>query len=218
MSATRGLKNIIQYTDKPKYESTGLKTNWLKLADGQSVKIRFVEELDEDSANFNKERGLSVVFAEHTNPKDFKRKAECTMDTEGRCFACEMARKEPKKGWAQKKRWYGNVLVDDGMSSPYIAVWSMGTSDKSPTWQTILEHVGETGSISNIEWKLKRSGQGLETTYLLLNAKVDAEPFKWSGLEFTNLDKVIREVPYAEQESFYFGFDTPSITSSNTDW
>ena len=79
MSVTKGLKDINALLDKPKYEGTGSKVRWLKLADGQAVKIRFIEELDEDSSNYDAKRGLAIVVKEHTNPKDYKRKAVDTM-------------------------------------------------------------------------------------------------------------------------------------------
>jgi len=217
MSVVKGLKNINALLDKPKYDNNAIKVRWVKLADGQAAKIRFVEELDEDSASYNESRGLAVVVAEHTNPKDYKRKAACTQDTEGRCFGCEMARKEPKSGWKARMRFYCNVLVDDGLEDPYIAVWSQGISKQS-AFNTIREYALETGSVSNLQWKLKRNGQGTETNYTLIPSKPDSEPFKWDSFEFHNLDKVVREVPYPEQESFYFGFDTPSVTSTNIEW
>lgn len=217
MSVIKGLKDINALLDKPKYESTGQKVRWVKLADGQSAKIRFVEELDEESASYSPDRGLSIVVAEHTNPKDYKRKAVCTQDTEGRCFGCEMARKEPKSGWRSRMRFYCNVLIDDGTEAPYVAVWSQGISKQS-AFNTIREYALETGSISNLEWKIKRNGQGTETSYTLLPTKPDSEPYVWADQEFFNLEKVVREVSYAEQENFYFGFETSSITSSNTDW
>ena len=217
MGVIKGLKDINAILDKPKFEGTGTKVRWVKLADGQSAKIRFVEELDEDSANYSADRGLSVVIAEHSNPKDYKRKAACTMDSEGRCFACEMARKEPKAGWRSKLRFYCNVLVEDGLEPAYVAVWSQGVTKQS-AFNTIREYALETGSISNLEWKLKRNGQGTETNYTLLPTKPDSEPFKWGDYEFHNLEKVVREVPYPEQEAFYFGFDTPSVTSTNVEW
>ena len=218
MSVIRGLKDISAIMDKPKFENNGPKVRWVKLVDGQSAKIRFVEELDQDSASYSEDRGLSVVISEHTNPKDYKRKAVCTQDSEGRCFGCEMARKEPKSGWRSRLRFYCNVLVDDGTETPYIAVWSQGISKQS-AFNNIREYALDTGSISNLEWKLKRNGQGTETNYTLLPSKPDTEPFTWTGYEFHNLEKVVREVPYAEQESFYFGFDAgSSVTSSNIDW
>jgi hypothetical protein len=66
MTIVKGLKNINALVDKPKYDENSPKVRWLKLADGQSAKIRFVEELDEDSANYNKDRGLALVVKEHT--------------------------------------------------------------------------------------------------------------------------------------------------------
>jgi hypothetical protein len=108
-------------------------------------------------------------------------------------------------------------LVDDGTEDPYIAVWSQGISKQS-AFNTIREYALETGSISNLVWKLKRNGQGTETNYTLIPSTPDTEPFKWDGKEFFNLEKVVREVPYPEQEAFYFGFDTPSVTATNIDW
>lgn len=217
MSVIKGLKNINALLDKPKYENTGAKVRWLTLTDGQSAKVRFVEELDSDSAHFAEGRGLAVVIAEHTNPKDYKRKAACTMESEGRCFGCEMSKKEPKSGWRARLRFYCNMLVDDGLEDPYVAVWSQGISKQS-AFNTIREYALETGSVSNLEWKLKRNGVGTETNYTLIPTKPDTEPFAWGEYEFFNLEKVVREVPYPEQEAFFFGFDTPSITATNTDW
>ena len=217
MSIIKGLKDISAILDKPKFEGTGQKVKWVKLADGQSAKIRFVEELDEDSASYSADRGLSVVIAEHTNPKDYKRKAACTMDSEGRCYGCEMARKDPKSGWRSRLRFYCNVIVNDGVEEPYVAVWSQGISKQS-AFNTIREYALDTGSVSNLEWKIKRNGQGTETNYTLLPIKPDSEPYNWGTVETFDLEKVVREVPYAEQESFYFGFETNSATSSNGDW
>jgi hypothetical protein len=220
MSVIKGLKNINALLDKPKYDENTPKVRWLKLADGQSVKIRFIEELDEDSANYNEERGLALVVKEHTNPKDYKRKAIDTTDTEGRDWAEEMYRKDPKgnAGWRGRLRFYCNVLVDDGVEAPYVAIWSMGVSKQS-AFNTIREYALETGSISNLSWKLKRNGQGTETSYTLIPTAPDQEPFNWNSVRPFPLESALNKVPYAEQEAYYLGFDTPSVTSSsNIDW
>jgi hypothetical protein len=219
MSIIKGLKDINALLDKPKYDENRAKVRWLKLADGQSVKIRFIEELDEDSSSYSPDRGLALVVKEHSNPKDYKRKALDTMDTEGRDWAEEMYRKDPKgnSGWKAKLRFYCNVLIDDGMEAPYVAIWSMGVSKQS-VFNTIREYALDTGSISNLQWKLKRNGQGTETNYTLIPVAPDAEPFNWSGITPFPLESALNKIPYAEQESFYLGFDTPSVTSSNIDW
>jgi hypothetical protein len=220
MSVTKGLANINALLDKPKYDENKPKVRWLKLADGQAVKIRFMEELDEDSANYSEGRGLALVVKEHTNPKDFRRRAVDTMDTEGRDWAEEMHRKDPKAGWRGRLRFYCNVLVNDGIEDPYVAIWSMGVS-KMSVFNTIREYAIETGSISNLEWKLKRSGQGTETSYTLIPSAPDSEPFGWDELEPYPIEMALNKIPYAEQEAFYLGFDQPSggsVSSSNLDW
>ncbi len=216
MSIVKGLKNINALLDKPKYE--GSKVRWLKLADGQALKIRFVEELDEDSASYSENRGLALVVKEHTNPKDYRRKAVDTMETEGRDWAEEMHRKDPKAGWRARLRFYCNVLVDDGIEDPYVAIWSMGVSKQS-AFNTIREYALETGSISNLTWKLKRNGQGTETSYTLIPSIPDTEPFAWSDTQPFPLESALNRISYAEQEAYYLGFDGPSATSAtNADW
>jgi hypothetical protein len=218
MTVIRGLKNINALVDKPRYDSDKPRVRWLKLSDGQAVKLRFLEELDEDSPNYSPERGLSLVVKEHVNPKDFRRRAVDTMDEEGRDWAEEMHRKDPKAGWKGRLRFYCNVLVDDGMEDPYVAIWAMGVS-KMSVFNTIREYALETGSVSNLAWKLKRNGQGTETNYTLIPSAPDTEPFAWDGVEPYPLEMALNKIPYAEQEAFYMGYDSPSSsTSSNIDW
>jgi hypothetical protein len=219
MSVVKGLANINALLDKPKYDSDKPRVKWLKLADNQAVKIRFIEELDEESSNYSADRGLALVVKEHVNPKDYRRRAVDTMDSEGRDWAEEMHRKDPKAGWRGRLRFYCNVLVDDGIEEPYAAIWSMGVS-KMSVFNTIREYAIETGSISNLVWKLKRSGQGTETSYTLIPSAPDTEPFDWKSVEPFPIEMALNNIPYAEQEAFYLGFDQPgaATTTSNLDW
>ena len=218
MGVIKGLQNINDLLDKPKYDESKPRVKWLKLADGQAAKIRFVEELDEDSPNYSADRGLALVVKEHTNPKDYRRKAVDTMDTEGRDWAEEMHRKDPKAGWRARLRFYCNVLIDDGVDEPYVAIWSMGVGKQSP-FNTVREYALETGSISNLTWKVKRNGVGTETSYTLIPGAPDTEPFDWKNHEPFPLESALSKIPYAEQEAFYLGFDSPGTSSAtNMDW
>jgi len=219
MGIMKGLKEMEKALERPSAMSDGSpKVRWLKLEDNQGAKVRFVNELDEDSPNYDVERDLAIIVSEHTNPKDYKRKAVCTVDSEGRCFGCEMSRKDPKAGWRARFRYYTNLLVDDGMEDPYVAVWSQGVGKQS-VFNTIREFALDTGSITNRTWKLKRSGSGTDTTYILIPGDPDTEKHDWAGVEPFNLEKVVREVAYAEQESFYLGFDSPNAASTtNLEW
>jgi hypothetical protein len=219
MAVITGLKNIQKVIEKPKGAIDAPKATWLKLEDGQGIKVRFINEVDGDSKFYDENRGLAIVVAEHTNPKDYRRKAVCTMDDEGRCYGCEMARKEPKTGWKARLRFYCNVLVDDGNKDPYVAIWSQGVGPKVTSTNTIFEYASDNGSISNLIWRLKRNGTGTQTNYVLIPIAPDTETFDWSGIEPYDLQKsAIRNVNYPDQESFYMGLIEDTTTSTAVDW
>jgi hypothetical protein len=46
MGLVKGLKAMNQTIDRPAASSDGPRGRWLKLNDGQSVKIKFLQELD----------------------------------------------------------------------------------------------------------------------------------------------------------------------------
>jgi hypothetical protein len=216
-SVITGLAGIRKKMERPKLDD-GPRARWLKVEDGQSVKIRFINELDPDSPSYDASRGLAIVVAEHTNPKDYRRKGVCTIEDEGRCFGCEQYRKDPKSGWKSRLRFYINALVDDG-AEKYVAVFSQGVSSKSPATTMLIEYAGDTQSISNLQWRLKRSGTGTQTSYALIPLATDTEKFDWSEYEPFDLEKVaIRSITYPEQESFYMGVDVDTSTSSAVDW
>jgi hypothetical protein len=54
----------------------------------------------------------------------------------------------------------------------------------------------------------------------LIPSAPDKEPFAWGeGTEPYPLELALRNIPYAEQEAFYLGFDGPTTTSAtNADW
>ena len=144
------------------------------------------------------------------------------MESEGRDWANEQHRKDPKAGWKARTRLYINVLVDDGKEDPYVAILSQGTSGKTIT-PTLIEYAGEMGSISNLMWRIKRNGSKTDTSYTIIPLAKDETPFDVSSLELHDLEKsAVRHVAYAEQEAFYMGesvnSEEPSATSSSVDW
>ena len=229
MSFITGLQDIGKLVDEAEAQQNTTKTTWLNssIQSGQSANIRFVNELDEDSPNYDPERGLALVAYEHSNPDDFRRRAVCTMEDEGRCFGCELNARG-KKGWWRKPRFYINVLVDNGVDSPFVATWSMGVK-RSVTFETIREYALETKSVSNLKWRLKRSGAGTDTTWTLIPTAPDAVPFDWGKamLEATNsvqapsLESALRQVPYSEQETFYLAVKSQpaeEVAESGVPW
>jgi len=222
MSIVKGLKDLNKALDKPTYSGDENKGRWFKLEDGESIKVRFLQELDPDSPNYDQARGCGFIALEHVNPKDYRKKALDTMESEGRDWANEQHRKDPKAGWKARTRLYMNVLVDDGKEEPYVAILSQGTSGKTIT-PTLIEYAGEMGSITNLMWRIKRNGTKTDTSYTIIPLAKDETPFDFSGLEMFDLEKTaVRHVPYSEQEAFYMGQgnneEQSSTTSSSVDW
>lgn len=221
MGIVKGLSAINSTIDNPTSSGDGVKGRWVKVEDGKSVKIRFLQELDPDSPEFDNRAGVGFIAVEHTNPKDFRRKALCSADDQGRCFGCEMHRKDMKAGWKGRQRLYINVLVDDGSEEPYVAILSQGTGPKSATPE-VIQYAGETGAITNVLWRLKRQGSGTDTNYSIIPLPTN-EDLDLSKYELYDLEKIaVRDIQYAEQEAFYMGHtsDTSeeSATSSSVEW
>ena len=144
MGIVTGLKNMGRALESSSPSGDGSKVKWFKILDGEKAKIKFLQELDPDSRNYNEDNGLSFIAVEHSNPKNYQRKALCSIDDQGRCYGCEQHRKDFKAGWKGKARLYANVLVDNGKDEPFVAVISQGTGPKSIT-PTVIEYANETG-------------------------------------------------------------------------
>ena len=220
----KGLTGMTKAMDKVSYSnSEDSKAKWLKIEDGEAVKIRFLQELDPDSPHYDDKLGCGFFAIEHTNPKDYRRKALDSMDSEGRDWAQEQHRKDPKAGWGSRKRLYVNVLVDDGKNDPYVAILSQGVSGKTIT-PTLIEYANEMGSITNLMWRVKRTGLKTDTSYTIIPLAKDETPFDYSSIELFDLEKTaVRSVPYLEQEAFYSGEShseerESASTSNSVDW
>jgi hypothetical protein len=225
MGIVTGLKAMNEQMEQKSHSGDTQKGRWLQLKDGQSLKIRFMQEIDPDSKNYIEKAGLAFIAVEHTNPKDYKRKALCTIEDQGRCYGCEMHRRDPKAGWKGRSRFYANVLVDDGSEEPYVAIFSQGAGPKSATPE-IINYAGETGSISNLTWKLKRTGTATDTNYSIIPLPTaDVAAIDFDKYELFDLQKTaVRDVQYDEQEAFYLGITSDSSeeslqsTSSAVEW
>jgi len=208
MGVIRGLKGINENEKKQaeRREAAANKVTWFKILDGQSFRIRFLQELDEDSPGYNSSNGIGFVAVEHSNPDNYMAKALCSFDDQGACYGCEQSR-AGVKGWKQKNRLYINVLVDNGKDDPFVAVLSQGMSNKSIT-PSLLSHLEDSNSITDRWWRIKRSGStATDTAYVaspVMQALDDKDPAADSFTLF-DLDKAVRDVPYDEQEVFYGG-------------
>lgn len=189
----------------------------LKIEDGDAYTVRIIEEGEQTSPFYDESRGLVGVILEHKSPKQefWMRKAECTLNDEGRCWACEQFSLTGDKKWKPKKRFYMNLIVDNGKDEPYVAYWDTATY-RSTVYDNIMEMLFDTGSISNMEWRLKRKGAGQnDTTYTFMPKAPDSKPFDFTGFEPYDLEKIVPTIPYEEQKA-YFGY-TDSVIAEEQD-
>lgn len=203
MGILKGLNKLNSLIEQSEQKSGDReKARWLKLAAGQTVTLQFLQEIDDESPEYNAKAGTLLVATEHSNPSDFRKKALCTLESEGQCYGCEMAKKHPKKGWNARGRLYANVLVDDDSTPPYVAVLSQGISDKSIT-PSLVSFANDSGSITNISFKVRRSGTGTATGYSIM-PKIGSAGANLEGLDLFDLEKSCTwTVPYADQKAYY---------------
>lgn len=143
------------FADRPKAE-------WVSLKDGESVKVTPLQEIDEGSPNYNADMGLAIFSLQHSNPDNWKKNAECTVD-EGDCYGCA-------QGWRQKTVFYINVLVEEKGRKPYVGILSRGLG-KGSVAQSLLNMAADedyNNSITDKTFKFARTGSTKDnTTYSL---------------------------------------------------
>lgn len=204
MGIVKGLAGINKQLDQGGGNSDRVKAKFFKLTDGQSAKVRFLQELDADSPHYNEQAGQGFLAVEHQSPSDFRRRALCTMADEGQCYGCAQYR-AGEKGFRQKSKLYVNVLVTLPDGTKEVQVLSQGNGPKSVT-PALIEAAGDYGSITNREFKLKRTGAGqTDTSYTLIPQDKDDAPYDVSQHELFDLEKVVFQVPYEDQEEYYNG-------------
>lgn len=215
MGLVRGLKGIQDRLEQSGGSGDRVKAKFLKLNDGEQVKVRFLQELDPDSPNYNEQNGLGFLAVEHESPVDFKKRAVCTYDDEGQCVGCEQyAAGNPK--FKQKVKLYINALVTKPDGSSEVVVVSQGNGPKSVTPQ-LIEAADEYGSITNRVFKLKRKGAGrTDTSYTLTPLDKDDFEYDVTQHELFDLEQVVWQVPY-EKQSAYFGGDESSEGTGTDD-
>ena len=201
MALKRGFDALGKIEDRAN-GSSGDSVRWLDVKDGEKVKLRFLQELDESATGYHKENGLAAWAVEHVHPKDFRKKALCTAD-EGGCWACKQ---DWKSGWAPKTKLYINVLIERKNGEREVAVWSQGYGPKAVVVPMIVDQARneDINSITSNWWTLRRQGEGKGTVWILMpQAPSDDIDVRDYADELFDLEKCVRAVPLEEQEAFY---------------
>ena len=190
-----GLKKLREMQEKT--QGSGFKR--FKISDGQKFKIRLLQELDEESKNYNESAGTARAVVRHTpeGKTGYLNAFECTED-EGQCYGCEKWR-EGNKDWRGQGRLFVNVLVRETPDSEeYVAVLEQGVNSKNVVTNALLETADDYDTVTNRWWKIGRSGSGIsDTTYTFTSFDSDDEVH--SGHELFDLGVVLKSLSYDEQ-------------------
>lgn len=184
-----------------------------KLNDGESRRVRFRQELSEDSKGYDEGVGGAELVEVHASPADFKKKAICT-GSDGKCWGCEQIPDDFK--WKPKSHILVNVAVEDTDDNGKT-VWVPRVLDQrfssQQIGQDLVEHASLRGTLTDRDYIIKRSGSGTSTTYQLLPLDPSEEPAEVAELPMHELDGFFRKLPYGQQEAFYLGIDDQSTPS-----
>jgi hypothetical protein len=206
------LKGITQIKEASKKASSGGESKFLKISDGEAVTIRFLQELDTSGKNHDESRGTAVGIYEHVNPEDFSQSFLCTKEDEGRCAGCERIPQEKK--WRPRGRLLINVLVrgtgSDG-SKVKVLTTSIGTRGLTPQ---LVDFAQEYGTLCDRDYRYKRTGEGIDTTYTILPRDASALKKDEASLELIPFEAVFRQLTYDEQVTLLGG----DAGSGKGDW
>lgn len=188
--------------NRPKAEYFDWKKN-SKNTNPDEVLVRFLQELDPSATGYQEERGLAVAAVEHEapGPKGYLRRALCTLDSEGQCYACERRKADYQEGWKTKTNLYINALVQYNGKEPEVAVISRNFNQSFA--QQLMDIAVEEGTITDKVFKITRHGTGTQTVWVLMPTSKPV--FDDSDAEVFDLkETVLRDVEYDKQAA-YFG-------------
>lgn len=168
---------------------------------GDTIEVRFLQELDADMTNYDEARGVGFIAVEHQapGPDGYKRRAKCTID-EGECYACERHKADYQAGWKQRQNLYINVALEfEGAVKPYI----LSRNANSTFANALIQEAIDEGSITDAMYRITKSGSGTQTQWLLKRLP-KATLLDDSKVEVYDLDaSAVREVEYAKQPEYY---------------
>lgn len=209
-SGLAALRNRKAAKEKAAADRDRPKANWFKIESGETLTVRFLQELDESSPNFNPAFGVYKGLVErqaHGRNGYLSRALDTTeTDPEGRDFAAEMYKKTKEPGWKRRENFYINVAVDRGDGKPAVEILSRNLHS-SFVDDLSDEYDDNDNSITDKTFTITRRGSGTDTKWKLKESKDELDV---TGLEPWDLDTyAVRDIPYENQREYYMKNYTP---------
>jgi hypothetical protein len=187
----------------PSSSGSGTK-KFFSISSGETFKIRFRQELTEDSKYYDEAVGTGITVPVVTSPINWKWRAASTSGLEKfnyRCWASEQISKDTR--WRPKPHLLLNVAVE---TEP--GTWEARIIDTTFNQRHIglilIEYAKEFGSITDRYYKYSRTGSGAQdTNYTLIPLDQSPMPENIKSLPLHDLNNVYMTLPYAKQEAFF---------------
>lgn len=211
----KSFKDVIKEKQERAERENRPKVDFFKLKENETRYIRFVQEFDEDMRNYDSKLGKAAILVEHTSADEWTRKAVCSYDSEGRCYACEKDQDEPSREefkndgtkytkwhpWGQKSTFYVYVVDKNGS----VEVLSRPTSNA--LFDKILEEIKDNdNSILGVTFRVSKGKNKSDSWDLKALKESSPDHFELPELpaELPVLeDTVGLRVAYSEQKKFY---------------
>lgn len=174
------------------------------ISSGETFKIRFRQELTEDSKFYDEGSGTAITVPVVTSPINWKWRAASTAGLEKfnyRCWASEQISKDTR--WRPKPHLLINVAVETepGTWEPRIIDT---TFNQRHIGLILIEYAKEFGTITDRYYKYSRTGSGAQdTNYTLIPLEQGPMPDNIKSLPMHDLNTVYMALPYAKQEAFF---------------
>lgn len=204
----RGLAAIKAHQEEEKAKQAARerpKATWFKWPNDQTTvaTVRFLQEMDESAAGYREDRDLGVIAVEHQapGPDGFKRRALCTAESEGDCYACERHAQDYTEGWRQRKNFYINALISFNGEAPEVMVISRN-GNAAFTEQVVAEAIDEN-TITDKNFRITKVGTGTSTNWILKALPKDT-PFDDTDVAVFDLNETaLRNIEYSKQAEYY---------------
>jgi hypothetical protein len=176
---------------------------YFSLQAGDSYRIRFRQELTEDSKNYDDSIGTGINVPVITSPINWKWRCASTASLEKynyRCWATEQSVTD--KGWRPKPHLLINIAVEvePGTWEPRVLDT---TFNQRHIGLTLIEYAKEFGTITDRYYKYSRVGSSAsDTNYNLIPLDSSEMPQSIKGLPYHDLTTLYMTLPYDKQQVF----------------
>lgn len=198
-SSLKTLKDLEK--NVPQQGKSGVK-KFFSLQSGDSYKIRFRQELTEDSKFFDESLGTALIIPVVTSPVNWKWRVASTASLSEynyRCWATEQVSMDSR--WRPRPHLLVNVAVEmDGTWEPRILDT---TFNQRHIALIMMEYAKEFGTIIDRYYKYSRTGSGSsDTNYTLIPLGQSEMPPEILSLPMHDLEKTYMTIPYEKQKSY----------------